>query len=60
MSIWTSARRFRSRRWNADGTGEVKYRGANWQVSLMPGAAPLPGAYVIVEVVGSRLVVRKV
>ena len=46
--------------WNADGTGEVKYRGAQWQVALMPGAAPLPGAYVIVEVVGSRLVVRKV
>ena len=44
---------------NPDGTGEVKYRGAKWQVSLMPGAAPLPGAYVIVEVVGSRLVVRK-
>jgi membrane protein implicated in regulation of membrane protease activity len=45
---------------NPDGTGEVKYRGAQWQISLMPGAAPLPGTYVIVEVVGSRLVVRKV
>ena len=46
--------------WAPDGTGAVKYRGAQWQVALMPGAAPLPGSYVIVEVVGNRLVVRKV
>ena len=46
--------------WEPDGTGAVKYRGAQWQVALMPGAAPLPGSYVIVEVVGNRLVVRKV
>ena len=45
--------------WGPDGTGEVKYRGAVWQVTLVAGGVPLPGAYVIVEVVGSRLVVRK-
>jgi membrane protein implicated in regulation of membrane protease activity len=45
--------------WGPQGTGEVKYRGAIWQVSLMPGASPVPGPHVIVEVVGSRLVVRK-
>ncbi len=45
--------------WAADGTGTVKYRGANWSVSLVAGASPTPGAHRIVEVVGSRLVVRK-
>ncbi len=45
--------------WAADGTSTVKYRGANWSVSLVPGASPTPGAHRIVEVVGSRLVVRK-
>ena len=46
--------------WEPNGTSTVKYRGANWSVSLIPGAMPAPGAHVIVEVVGSRLVVRKV
>lgn len=46
--------------WAPDGTGVVKYRGAQWSVSLVAGATPLPGAHVIVEVVGSRLVVQKV
>jgi len=45
--------------WNPDGTSSVIYRGANWQVSLIPGATPSPGNYRIVEIVGSRLVVRK-
>ncbi len=45
--------------WEPDGTSSVKYRGAQWRVSLLPGASPAPGIYSIVEVQGSRLVVRK-
>ncbi|MFY9329019.1 MAG: NfeD family protein [Georgfuchsia sp.] len=45
--------------WDAEGTSTVKYRGANWKVSLLEGATPSPGAHRIVEVVGSRLVVKK-
>jgi len=45
--------------WNPDGTGETRYRGAVWQVSLRPGNPAAPGAHVIEEVVGSRLIVRK-
>ena len=46
--------------WEPNGTSTVKYRGANWSVSLIAGAMPSPGTHMIVEVVGSRLVVRKV
>jgi len=46
--------------WAADGTGTVKYRGAQWDVSLMPGEIADAGNYIIVEVVGSRLIVKKV
>jgi membrane protein implicated in regulation of membrane protease activity len=46
--------------WSVDATSTVKYRGANWQVSLAPGGAPLPGQYTIIEVVGSRLIVKKI
>lgn len=45
--------------WGPDRTGSVKYRGAQWSVSLAPGATPTPGPHRIVEVVGSRLVVEK-
>ena len=45
--------------WAPDGTSSVKYRGANWSVSLLAGASPEPGHYRIVEVIGSRLVVKK-
>jgi len=45
--------------WRPDGTSAVKYRGANWTVSLIPGATPSPGLHRVVEVVGSRLVVKK-
>lgn len=45
--------------WDPDGTSSVKYRGANWRVSLAPGATPAPGLHRIVEVIGSRLVVKK-
>jgi len=45
--------------WGPDGTSSVKYRGANWNVSLAAGASPIPGLHRIVEVVGSRLVVER-
>ncbi len=45
--------------WGPDGTGSVKYRGAQWNVALVAGATPVPGLHRIVEVVGSRLVVEK-
>jgi len=45
--------------WGPDGTSSVKYRGANWSVSLATGASQIPGPHRIVEVVGSRLVVER-
>ncbi|MFT3811773.1 MAG: NfeD family protein [Acidovorax sp.] len=48
--------------WNADGTAQVRYRGAQWTVALQPGAAladALPGPYRVAEVVGNRLIVNK-
>ncbi len=46
--------------WNADGTAQVRYRGAQWTVLLRPGNAPSPGTYRVAEVVGSRLLVDKI
>jgi len=45
--------------WNPDGTATVKYRGAQWAVSSEPGRALGAGPHRVVEVVGSRLIVRK-
>lgn len=45
--------------WAPDGTGAVKYRGAHWDVALVPGDTPSPGRHQIVEVVGNRLLVKK-
>lgn len=45
--------------WSADGTSHVKYRGADWTVSPAAGDVPTPGPHRIVEVVGSRLIVKK-
>ena len=45
--------------WSPEGTASVKYRGAKWAVSSASGGPLAPGAHVVVEVVGSRLVVRK-
>lgn len=45
--------------WSPERTSLVKYRGANWQVSLAPGDTPSPGVHRIVEVIGSRLIVKK-
>ena len=45
--------------WQADGTTSVRYRGAQWTVVLAPGQIQDQGAYRVVELVGSRLVVEK-
>ena len=45
--------------WNPDGTASVKYRGAQWDVASNDPALLSPGAHQIVEVVGSRLILRK-
>ena len=45
--------------WSPDGTASVKYRGANWAVSCVPGTPLVVGPHRVVEVVGSRLIVCK-
>jgi len=45
--------------WNPDGTSSVKYRGANWAVGSVSGGPLAAGPHQIVEVIGSRLIVRK-
>jgi membrane protein implicated in regulation of membrane protease activity len=45
--------------WNADGTANVRYRGANWTVVAAPGTSHGTGAHRVREVVGSRLLVEK-
>lgn len=45
--------------WNADGTSTVRYRGASWAVSSVPGGSLAAGPHQVVEVTGSRLIVRK-
>ena len=46
--------------WNANGTANVQYRGANWTVMHRAGVTPSSGAHRIAEVVGNRLLVDKV
>lgn len=50
--------------WLPDGTGTVKYRGAQWRVSHsargQAGNAPVPGPFRIVEIIGSVLMVEKI
>lgn len=46
--------------WNADGTANIKYRGANWTVIPEAGAVQTTGAHRVREVVGNRLVVEKI
>lgn len=45
--------------WNPDGTGTVKYRGASWAVANAPGGPLSVGPHQVVEVIGSRLILRK-
>ncbi|HYD76005.1 NfeD family protein [Ramlibacter sp.] len=46
-------------RWQPDGTAQVRYRGASWTVSHLPGEIPVAGLHRVREVVGNRLVVEK-
>jgi membrane protein implicated in regulation of membrane protease activity len=46
--------------WNADGTANIRYRGANWTVVPEGGAVQSTGAHRVREVVGNRLVVEKI
>jgi len=46
--------------WDDGATSHVKYRGASWQVSLTAGDQPSPGKHQIMEVIGSRLVLKKI
>ena len=45
--------------WLADGTAQVRYRGAQWTVVLAPGQPAEPGTFRINELVGSRLQVER-
>jgi membrane protein implicated in regulation of membrane protease activity len=44
--------------WRPDGTATVKYRGADWTVTLAPGTQATTGNYVVKDVVGNRLVLQ--
>lgn len=46
--------------WNADGTAQVRYRGALWTVIGRPGNLPAPGLHRVAEVIGNRLLVDKI
>jgi membrane protein implicated in regulation of membrane protease activity len=41
--------------WNPDGTAQVQYRGAAWQVRMAHGRAAGPGSFIIVAVHGTEL-----
>lgn len=45
--------------WNADGTTNVKYRGAQWAAVRAAGTPASIGAHRIVEVRGNQLVLEK-
>ncbi len=45
--------------WNADGTAQVHYRGANWTVVHRPDTLPTHGLHRVAELVGNRLLVEK-
>jgi membrane protein implicated in regulation of membrane protease activity len=43
--------------WSATRTARASYRGAEWDVELVPGEEARPGDFVIREIHGSRLLV---
>ena len=45
--------------WRKDGTCSVKYRGAQWDAELAVGESAVSGTYTVVEVIGSRLVLKQ-
>lgn len=47
-------------RWNADGTANVHFRGAQWTaIAADPAQASQPGNFRIKEMVGNRLVIER-
>lgn len=46
--------------WQADGTANIKYRGANWTAQLKEGSSTGAGTYSVEQVIGSRLILKKV
>jgi membrane protein implicated in regulation of membrane protease activity len=49
--------------WHADGTASIKYRGANWTAQLQEGqeiSGSGSGMYSVEQVIGSRLILKKV
>ena len=46
--------------WDAQGTAQVKHRGAAWTAVLAPGQTASPGTYRIQAMVGNRLVLEQI
>ncbi len=46
--------------WDAQGTAQVKHRGANWTGTPAPGSAPVAGVHRIQAISGNRLVLEKI
>lgn len=46
--------------WDAQGTAQVKHRGAAWTAELAPGQSATPGAHRIQGIAGNRLVLEKI
>jgi membrane protein implicated in regulation of membrane protease activity len=46
--------------WDAQGTAQVKHRGAAWTAVLAPGQTATPGVYRIQAIAGNRLVLEKI
>jgi membrane protein implicated in regulation of membrane protease activity len=45
--------------WQPDGSTAVHYRGAHWDATLLAGQPAETGSYVIAQVIGSRLILKK-
>lgn len=46
--------------WNADGTAQINYRGAQWTVLPLHNADRISGPHRVKEVIGNRFVVEKI
>jgi len=46
--------------WDANGTAQVKHRGANWTAVCASAQTPSPGTHRIQAIQGSRLVLEKI
>lgn len=46
--------------WDAQGSAQVKHRGAAWTAVLAPGQTATPGAHRIQAMAGNRLVLEKI